>query len=92
MVTQVKAVTKPITTHEVARRAVNKSLAGLAGEIGVDRSYASRVEAGEVPASERYRRGFARACGVAANEIFDIVTHKVSLAMISTISDDELVE
>ncbi len=70
---------KQITAHEVARRRADKSLAALCKETGFDPSYASRIEAGEIPASERYRRGFARACGVAANEIFDPDTHRVLL-------------
>lgn len=74
--TQVKKV-KPITAHEVARRAVGETFVGLALIIGCDPSYASRIESGEIPASERYRRGFARACGVAVNEVFDPTTHRV---------------
>jgi transcriptional regulator with XRE-family HTH domain len=69
-VTTVKKV-KPISPHEIARRAAGLSLADLASSIGCDPSYASRIEAGEIPASQRYRRGFARACQVAVNEVFD---------------------
>ncbi len=68
---------KPISPHEVARRAEGLSLRGLAAAIGCDPSYASRIEAGEIPASERYRRGFARACRVSVNEVFDQETAKV---------------
>lgn len=76
MVTVVKKV-KPLSSHELARRAAGLSLTALAQAIGCDRSYASRIEAGEVAASERYRRGFARACRVAANEVFDLHSARV---------------
>ncbi len=79
---------KPITTHELARRRAGKSKKGIGDELGVDRSYVSRIEAMEVPASERYRRGFARACGVAANEVFDPVTHRVLEAEAFSSEDD----
>lgn len=76
IVSTVKKV-KPISPHEIARRAAGLSLAGLASRVGCDPSYASRIEAGEIPASERYQRGFARACQVAVNEVFDHESAKV---------------
>lgn len=74
--TTVKKV-KPISPHEVARRDAGLSLTALAASIGCDPSYASRIEAGEIPASERYQRGFARACQVAVNEVFDVESARV---------------
>lgn len=76
MVTTVKV----ISNHELARRAAGHTLTSLSKHTGVNRSYCSRVEAGQVPASYRYQQRFAGACAVAAEQVFDPDTGRVRLA------------
>ena len=61
---------KPITAHERARREAGLTLTAIGIGVGCKHPYVSRVEAGLIPASDRYRRGFAKLCGVAVNEVF----------------------
>ena len=65
------AVRTKITRHEEIRRSAGYSVTGLARAVGFSHAYVSRVEAGDLHASERYRRALCRLLRVPEHLVFE---------------------
>ena len=65
------AVRTKITRHEEFRRRGGYSVTGLATVLGFSHAYVSRIEAGDMRPSERYRRAFCRLLKVPEQLVFD---------------------
>ena len=62
---------RPATRHEEHRRRAGYTITDLARGAQVSRPYASRIEAGKIPASKRYREAFSQLCQVPESWVFD---------------------
>lgn len=59
------------TRHEEFRRRAGFTITNLARSADVSRPYVSRIEAGKIPASKRYREAFSELCQVPEAWVFD---------------------
>ncbi|MFN2555688.1 MAG: helix-turn-helix domain-containing protein [Nitriliruptorales bacterium] len=60
-----------VTKHEEHRRHAGFTITELARRAKVSRPYASKIEAGKIPASKRYREAFSALCHVPEEWVFD---------------------